>query len=124
MSSFNGVKIKKPRVVNKIDQFIDERQRRVVEGITKALIIGGSEASVLTPIDTGTLINSQYRNVRQEGTLFIGTVGYVAAYALPVHDPKNPQNFRRPTALKEFLTKGFENAQQNIDGVFTGAIKT
>ncbi len=124
MSSWNGVTIKKPRVVNKIKEFISERERLAASAITKALVIGGSEASVLTPIDTGTLINSQYRQVTKEGTRIIGTVGYTVEYALPVHDPNNPQTFRRPTALKEFLRLGFENAEPNIRAVLIGAIKT
>lgn len=121
--SWNGVRIKKPKVVNRLPEFIAERERRVATAITKALIVGGSEASVLTPIDTGTLINSQFRHVYKEGTSIFGTVGYTAAYALPVHDPSNPQKFRRSTAEKSFLSKGFENAKPAIDALIMGALK-
>lgn len=124
MASFNGVRIKTPRVVNNLGKFIDERERLAAAAITKALVIGASEASVLTPIDTGTLINSQFRHVSREGPRILGRVGYTAAYALPVHDPANPQTFRRPSAMKEFLRQGFENAEPNIRAVITGAIKT
>lgn len=114
----------KPRITNKLPQFTAKVQAGAARGMTQALILGASEASVLTPIDTSTLLNSQFRNVSKEGEKLVGTVGYTAAYALPVHDPKVKQNFRRPTAQKEFLRKGFENAEPNIRAVLKGAIKT
>mgnify|MGYP000216804477 CR=1 FL=1 len=114
----------KPRIVNNLPQFVSETQRRAARGMTQALILGASEASVLTPIDTSTLLNSQYRDVSKEGTRIVGTVGYTAEYALPVHDPDNPQKFRRATAKKEFLKLGFERAEPNIRAVIKGAIKT
>lgn len=114
-----------PRVVNRLPQFTETVQHRAARGMTQALILGASEASVLTPIDTSNLINSQFRNVRvmADGRV-VGTVGYTAEYAMAVHDPANPQNFRRASATKEFLTKGFENAEPNIRAVLKGAIKT
>lgn len=38
----------------------------------RALDIGGRQAAVYTPIDTKTLINSQFRGVEVKGTLFTG----------------------------------------------------
>jgi hypothetical protein len=112
------------RIVNKLPQFVDGIQIKAARGITQALILGAAEASVLTPIDTSTLINSQYRKpIEKQGAKLIGSIGYTAAYALPVHDPDNPQNFRRATAIKEFLKLGFERAEPNIRAVITGAIK-
>lgn len=113
-----------PRVVNRLSQFIRDRERLAAAAMTKALVLGASEASVMTPIDTSTLLNSQYRRVEQDGPRILGTVGYTAQYALPVHDPDNPQRFRRPSAMKEFLRLGFENAEPNIRAVVTGAIRT
>ena len=112
------------RIVNKLPAFIDGVERKAAKGMTQALILGASEASVLTPIDTSTLLNSQFRRVEKDGTKVVGSVGYTASYALPVHDPDNPQNFVRPTAEKSFLSKGFERAEPNIRAVITGAIKT
>ncbi|MGG5838763.1 HK97 gp10 family phage protein, partial [Huaxiibacter chinensis] len=40
---------------------------------------------------------------------------YSTNYAVYVHDPANPQQFRRPTAKKEFLTAGFEEERSAID---------
>lgn len=111
------------RITNNMPQFIGKVERNAARGLTQGLILGSSEASVLTPIDTSTLLNSQYRDLRKEGSKIIGSVGYTADYALPVHDPGNPQNFVRATAEKEFLRKGFERAEPNIRAVITGAIK-
>lgn len=113
-----------PRITNKLPQFVAEREAKAARGMTQALILGASEASVLTPIDTSTLLNSQFRNVDKQDGKIVGTVGYTAAYAVPVHDPDNPQNFRRASAEKEFLRKGFENAEPNIQAVLKAAIKT
>lgn len=111
------------RVVNRLPQFTSAVQRKAARGITQALVIGASEASVLTPIDTSTLLNSQYRRVEKDGERIVGTVGYTADYALPVHDPANPQNFRRASAEKEFLREGFERGEGSIRAVLTGAIR-
>jgi hypothetical protein len=116
--------VAKVKVVNKLGNFIEGVKPKAARGMTQALILGASEASVLTPIDTSTLLNSQFKRVAAEGTRVVGTVGYTADYALPVHDPDVKQNFRRPTAKKEFLLKGFENAEPNIRAVLAGAIKT
>jgi hypothetical protein len=74
------------------------------------MILGGAQAALYTPIDTSTLINSQFREIDADGAI-TGRVGYSANYAVYVHDP----NGRRGSAaqpLKEFLTKGFEEEPQ------------
>lgn len=124
MASYNGVRINKVKLTNKLPQFIGKVERNAARAVTQSLILGASEASVLTPIDTGTLINSRYNSVSKEGTRIVGSTGYTAAYAIPVHDPAHKQNFRRPSAEKEFLKHGFERAEPNIRAVITGAIKT
>jgi hypothetical protein len=124
MASWNGVKINKVQVTNNLPQFVGRVQVKAARSMTQALILGGSEATALTPIDTGTLINSQYRTVEARAGKVVGTVGYTAEYAMAVHDPANPQNFRRASAEKEFLKQGFERAEPNIRAVITGAIKT
>ena len=95
----------------------DIQGRKVVRAMQSALIIGGSQAALYTPIDTSTLINSQFREITVNGNRVTGRVGYSANYAAYVHDPSVPQNFRRGTARKEFLTKGFEDTQRQIDAV-------
>ncbi|WP_421550092.1 HK97 gp10 family phage protein [Kluyvera intermedia] len=93
----------------------DVQGRKVVRAIQSALIIGSSQAAIYTPIDTSTLLNSQFRELDVNGTKVTGRVGYSANYAIYVHDPNVPQTFRRATAQKEFLTKGFEDMKDAID---------
>ncbi|HEP1896343.1 TPA: HK97 gp10 family phage protein [Kluyvera cryocrescens] len=101
--------------LNRIIQ--DVRGRKVVRALQSALVIGSSQAALYTPIDTSTLLNSQYREINASGTRVTGRVGYSANYAVYVHDPNIPQTFRRSTAQKEFLTKGFEDTRSQIDAV-------
>lgn len=112
------------RIVNNLPQFVGQVEVKAANAMTRALILGASEASVMTPIATSNLLNSQFRQVEKDGTRIVGTVGYTAEYALPVHDPDNPQTFRRASATKEFLTKGFEQAKPAIDAEFERALKT
>ena len=101
--------------LNRIIQ--DIHGRKIVRAIQSALVIGSSQAALYTPIDTSTLLNSQYREINASGTRVTGRVGYSANYAVYVHDPNIPQTFRRSTAQKEFLTKGFEDTRSQIDAV-------
>ena len=112
------------RMTNRLPQFLSAVEQKAARGVTQALILGASEASVMTPVDTSTLLNSQFRKVDKEGSKIVGTVGYTAEYAKYVHDPNVKQRFRRSTAEKEFLKKGFEEAEPNIRAVIAGAIKT
>ena len=111
-------------MTNRLPQFITAVEQKAARGVTQALILGASEASVMTPVDTSTLLNSQFRRVDKEGSRIVGTVGYTAEYAADVHDPNVKQRFRRSTAEKEFLRKGFEESEPNIRAVITGVIKT
>ncbi|OGB70471.1 MAG: hypothetical protein A2486_07315 [Burkholderiales bacterium RIFOXYC12_FULL_65_23] len=112
------------RITNRLPQFLSAVEQKAARGVTQALILGASEASVMTPVDTSTLLNSQFRGVTKDGSKIVGTVGYTAEYAKYVHDPNVKQRFRRSTAEKEFLRKGFEEAEPNIRAVISGAIKT
>ena len=112
------------RMTNRLPQFLSAVEQKAARGVTQALILGASEASVMTPVDTSTLLNSQFRSVAKDGSKIVGTVGYTAEYAKYVHDPNVKQKFRRSTAEKEFLKKGFEEAEPNIRAVIAGAIKT
>lgn len=53
--------------------------------VTEILIIGAGYASILTPVDTSLLINSQYRHVTHVFGATFGRVGYTAAYAAAVN---------------------------------------
>ncbi|EKN3579979.1 HK97 gp10 family phage protein [Yersinia enterocolitica] len=112
-----GAKVKGIREAKaNLNRLINDIQgRKAVRAITKTLIIGASQAALYTPIDTSTLINSQFRDISANGTRLTGRVGYSANYAIYVHDPSVKQVFRRPMAEKEFLTKGFADARQSIE---------
>jgi len=112
-----GVKVKGISAAKRnLDAIIDNVQgRKVVRALQTVMIIGSSQAAVYTPIDTSTLLNSQYRELSVNGTRVTGRVGYSANYAVYVHDPYVPQTFRRATAEKEFLTKGFADIKEQIE---------
>ena len=102
----------------RLNRLIDDiTGRKIARAIQSALIIGSSQASLYTPIDTSLLINSQYREIMIKGVMVTGRVGYSANYALSVHDPNVKQKFRRSTAEKEFLRKGFDDMRGQIDAV-------
>ncbi|ENB8334667.1 HK97 gp10 family phage protein [Yersinia enterocolitica] len=112
-----GAKVKGIREAKaNLNRLINDIQgRKAVRAMTKALIIGASQAALYTPIDTSTLINSQFRDISANGTRLTGRVGYSANYAIYVHDPNVKQVFRRSMAEKEFLTKGFADSKQAIE---------
>lgn len=105
--------------------FVNDVERRAVRAVTAGLIVGASHAARYTPIDTSTLINSQYRDVRVNGVMITGRVGYSANYAVYVHEasgklkgePRNSGsgNYWDPNAKPKFLQAGFEEAKQEID---------
>ena len=67
-------------------QIIDDIQgRKVVRAIQSALVIVGAQAAIYTPVDTSTLLNSQFREIMVNGTRVTGRVGYSANYAAYVH---------------------------------------
>ncbi|WP_159217680.1 HK97 gp10 family phage protein, partial [Klebsiella pneumoniae] len=101
-----------------------------------ALFEIGLESAVLVPIDTSTLVNSQFREVVIKGTRLTGRIGYSANYAAYVHEAKGihlGKNTPRPVRKGEapgsrgniwdtsgepkFLEKGAENARDRVDAV-------
>ncbi|CAM3951910.1 hypothetical protein PLGE761_02495 [Pluralibacter gergoviae] len=63
----------------------DIQGRKVVRALQSALILIGSRAAYYTPIDTSTLLNSQFREMVVNGTIITGRIGYSANYAAYVH---------------------------------------
>ncbi|WP_459175735.1 HK97 gp10 family phage protein [Ewingella americana] len=120
-----GMKVKGMREAKQnMSKFIDDvKGKKVVRAMTKALIIGSTQAALYTPIDTSTLINSQFRDMEFKGTRLVGRVGYSANYAVYVHDPTIKQTFRRATAEKEFLVKGFEDTKGQIEAAIISEMK-
>lgn len=114
----------RPRSTDNLSQFVaNVVPARAARGMTQALVLGAAEAAVRTPIDTSTLLNSQYRAVSTSGGQVRGRVGYTAEYATIVHDPDHPQTFRRASAEKEFLTKGMEAAEPQMRRALAGSLK-
>lgn len=102
----------------KLNALISDIQgRKALRALQSAMLIGGAQAALYTPIDTSTLINSQFREIVVKGTRLTARVGYSANYAALVHDPTVKQSFRRTTAKKEFLKEGFEETRSQIDAV-------
>lgn len=40
------------------------------------------------PLDTGALLNSRFKEIRQETGLSVGRIGFAQNYAVPLHSPK------------------------------------
>lgn len=83
-----GVKVKGIRQAqHNLNALIDDIQgKKAVRAVKSATIIIGSEAAILTPVDTSTLINSQYTEVQPIGAKVVGKIGYTARYAAAVHN--------------------------------------
>lgn len=126
-----------------MDSLIDDIQnRKIPRAIQSANLIIGAQAASLTPVDTSTLLNSQFREMTVSGTRITGRVGYSANYALYVHNAsgklkgqprahfgktKEGQefgggsltgNYWDPNAEPHFLTKGGEQSRDDVHRVF------
>lgn len=97
-----GIKVRgAARVERNIDRILNDIQgRKIIRALQSAMILGAARAALYTPIDTSALLNSQFREIVTAGAVITGRVGYSTNYAVYVHDPANPQIFRRSTAKK------------------------
>lgn len=125
-----------------LNRIIDDIQgRKVVSGIQSALLIVGAQAAIYTPVDTSTLLNSQFREIMMNGTRITGRVGYSANYAAYVHampgklkgQPRahfgktregqefgggtGTGNYWDPHGEPQFLTKAANETRDQIDAV-------
>lgn len=65
-------------------------------------IIAG-HASLMTPIETSNLINSQFKKVVKVNTGYVGIIGYSALYAIYVHEaPGKLKGVARPSGLGDY----------------------
>lgn len=97
-------------------------------------IIGGY-ATLMTPVDTSNLINSQYRIVKNTGTKIIAAIGYTAKYAAAVHAKPGtlrgagvPRasgrgNYWDPSGEPKFLSKAGDENLAEIDQAVERAMK-
>lgn len=68
------------------DVINDVKGRKVIRALQSAMMLIGTRAAYYTPIDTSTLINSQFREIDAGGVLITGRIGYSANYAAYVHE--------------------------------------
>lgn len=117
----------------------DIQGKKAVRAIQAAMLIGGVQAAIYTPIDTSTLINSQFREMSFNGTRITGKVGYSAKYAMYVHSASGKLKgqsradfgvtragasfgggtgtgkYWDPNAKPGFLKAGFDESRQQIE---------
>jgi hypothetical protein len=117
----------RPRVVNRLPQFLTATQARAERTVLTMLIPIGSEAAGMTPRETSNLINGQTRDVRNNGTRVTGVIGYTAEYAAAVHEApgtllgtNTPRQSGKgvvwgPSGEPEFLRKGAEQARPLVE---------
>ena len=108
------------------------RTQRIIQQV---MIVGMSFVAPITPRDTSTLINSQYRELKPVPKGWIGRVGYTANYAAFVNNAKGTAKGKRtgkksqgdywsPNAEPHFVEKGFErDGQQTIEQVIKDGYK-
>lgn len=53
----------------------DVKGRKVVRALQSAMMLIGTRAAYYTPIDTSTLINSQFREIVAGGVFITGRIG-------------------------------------------------
>ncbi|WP_049364089.1 MULTISPECIES: hypothetical protein [Haemophilus] len=112
--TINGIAQAKRQLAEVIGETASVKANRAMFRI---LHIVAPLAAKYTPIDTSTLINSQYSEVMVNGAILTGRIGYSANYAIYVHDPNVKQIFRKPGAKKEFLSSAFKESESAFEGI-------
>ena len=120
--------------IARTSQIVDEITAvKVVRALKSATYIIRTESATLTPIETSTLINSQFDTIEVNGTRVTGKVGYSANYALYVHNasgklagkprPSGKGVFWGPHGEPKFLTKAAEKTKILVDKVIKSEMK-
>ncbi len=115
-------------------QIVDEiTATKVVRALKSATYIIRTESATMTPIETSTLINSQFDTIEVNGTRVTGKVGYSANYALYVHNasgklagkprPSGKGTYWSPHGEPQFLTKAAEKTKSLVDKVIKSEMK-
>lgn len=115
-------------------QIVDEiTATKVVRALKSATYIIRTESATITPIETSTLINSQFDTIEVNGTRVTGKVGYSANYALYVHNasgklkgqprPSGKGVYWGPHAEPKFLTKAAEKTKDLVDKAIKAEMK-
>jgi len=91
--------------------------------LTEVMIVGIGYSAQITPMDTSTLVNSQFRELRPIPKGMTGRTGYTASYAARVNaapgtlkgQPRanGNGNYWDPNGEPDFLKNGFERDGMN-----------
>lgn len=100
---------------------------KIIRALKTATFIIRTDSATRTPIETSTLINSQYDTIIFEGTRITGKIGYSAKYAIYVHEskgfavgkgiarPSGKGNYWDPHGEPEFLEKAADATRILVD---------
>ena len=118
-----------PQVKRKLSATLEN----VAGGRTNAAIYailsqGAALSDTMTPVDTGTLVNSRFQpRIERRASSTVGEVGYTARYAAAVHAapgklkglprPGNRGDHWDPDGEPKFLEKGFEALKPSIPAI-------
>lgn len=122
------------QAVERTSQIVDEIiATKAVRALKSATYLIRTESATLTPIDTSTLINSQFDTVEVSGTRITGKVGYSTKYALYVHNASGklagkPRSngsgtYWSPGGEPQFLTKAAQRTKDLVDSVIKKEMK-
>lgn len=111
--------------VDKVNFELEKRIREIRDKkLPRALFAAVTAASpyidIRTPVLTSNLINSRTipQPQKQSATEWTTYIRYTANHAVYVHDPKIKQQFTKPSATKEFLTRGVQDAYPGMTRTF------
>lgn len=122
------------QAIGRTSQIVDEITAvKVVRALKSATYIIRTESASMTPIETSTLINSQFDTIEVNGTRVTGKVGYSANYALYAHNasgklagkprPSGKGVYWGPHAEPKFLTKAAEKTKGLVDKAIKSEMK-
>lgn len=106
---------------------------KIVRALKSAAYIIRTESATMTPIDTSTLINSQYDTIMRSGNRLTARIGYSANYALYVHNASGklkgmPRrngngNYWSPHGEPAFLDKAAEKTRGMVNEIIKKEMK-
>lgn len=121
------------------EEIADTRTNRAVFAI---LSQGAAMAATMTPMDTGTLLNSHFVEITETEAQVKGRSGYTANYAKAVQDApgklrgkprptaktkrgkrRSRGNYWDPSGEPDFLRKGFEEIRPKIPAILRKAYR-
>ncbi|MBX6965996.1 hypothetical protein EX253_09440 [Alcaligenes faecalis] len=111
--------------------------RRTEAAVYAVLSQGGAAAATMTPVDTGTLINSHFVDIKADGNKVTGRNGYSAEYAAAVHsapgvlkgqdrpdrEGKSQGQYWDPNGEPHFLTAGFDQIAADVPRILRNAYR-